>query len=202
MIKNISHLTDNFFNQISNFVSIVDSFELFRYLRDFDLLKKRLLETKKQSYSREEYYLISHYDTDYYLPNCPYGLGIFNLVKTFREVDISTGRIIFVTNHPNQINEFKHLIPNNFHNFELPVVIDDCISAFKLSNIDNIPFDDIDFDIDAGLIEFHALAMMNRLRLHRSAIANHIQDNKLTDKIALSYSLHSRSIIDRNPNES
>ena len=192
-MTNNCYITDNFFNLLLSFVHIVDNFNLEDYDQNFDMLKTRLLNTKKQAYNNNEYYLICHGDTDYYLPKCPYGLSIFNLVRTFEEVDISTGRIIFVTNHQNIIKEFECLIPDDLKPFELPIVIDDCISIFNVFKIKSIPFNTINDSIDVKKIEYHALAMMRASRIHRHALANFIQDKKLTDRIALSYSNNNES---------
>ena len=178
-------LTDNFINTVKSKVNIIDIIDLFLYDQDFDSLKDRISKTKKESFDPNDFYLISHYDPEYYLPHCPYGLTTFNLVRTFQELDISLSRLIIVTNCTGHLNQFKYLIPIELHKFELPIVIDDCLTAFSSNFLDNFNYTNL--DINAKKIKVNAISMMRVPRLHRNALYNHIVKENLLHKIAISY---------------
>ena len=150
--------------------------------RDFDLLKKQLLETKKPIFQPNDFYLAEDNHGHYYLPHCNYSLTTFNLIRTFQEVDISLNRCIIFTNQPGYLDGVKLLVPDPN---ELPIVFDDCWSAFENHHLDSPAWQNI--DIDAHAIERHALTMLGVPRLHRNALYNHIQKNNYFDKIATSY---------------
>ena len=78
--------------------NILDKFALPTIDHDFQAVADRLLQTKKEVFAPDDRYLISHFDTDYYLPSCPYGLSMFNLVRTFLHNDISLSMLILITN--------------------------------------------------------------------------------------------------------
>jgi len=184
-MKTFSRLSDNARIFFSNKFNILSETDLLEVNDNFDILKQRLLNTKKNTFLPNDKHIIIHYDTDYYLPECPYGLTIFNLIKTFIDVDISLNTIIFITNHKDIIKEFKTLVPESKWDYNLPIIIDDCISCFTHASISaykskNIP-------INAKKINKHAVCMMGVQRIHRNILFNHITDKNLFNKIATSY---------------
>lgn len=167
---------------------IVDVINLYEYDSDFNDLKHRLLSTKKESYSANEFYVVYHADTDYYLPECPYGLSMFNLWKTFKELDISTGRVIFLSNHCGIKKEIEILL-NIFKskNHDMPIVFDNFNAAFHFGMPDAYSKEYEDKKINIERIEHHGICMIGKPRVHRNAIFNHLKKNHLLDKIKTSY---------------
>jgi len=178
-------LNKNFINTLNENIDIVDIFNVKTFDQDFNLLRDKLIQTRKQAYKPKDFYVIKHFDPQYYLPHCGYSLTTFNLVRTFQEVDISMGRTIIFTNNPGYIDEFKLLIPDALHQYDLPIVFDDCIAAFSNNCLENPKWDDI--SINSDKIEKHGLSMMGSSRVHRNALYNHIKKHNYFDMIATSY---------------
>lgn len=178
----------SFQNLLEQHVNIVSTIDILKIDYDFDLLKKQLIATKKSQYDIKDFYLVSHFDLEYFMPGSNYSLTAFNLIRTFQEVDISTGRILLVTNCFGYLESFKSLIPNELHEFELPLVIDDCISA---SPANYATFEQcsslVDLPLDQQTVEYPALCLMGRSRVHRNAIFNCLNDDNLLSKVVTSY---------------
>ncbi len=164
---------------------ILDEFDLVSIDHDFDILKRRLIVTRKEKYNSDEKYLIIHHDTDYYMPHCPYGLSIFNLIKTFTELDISLGTIIFLTSHTGISREFKILIPESEWGYNFPKIIDDKMTWFKYASNGIKAAEPKIATIDD--ITKHAVCLMGASRVHRNVLYNHITKKKLLSKIAVAY---------------
>ena len=175
-------MNKNFINTLREYINIVDILNVYQVDQDFDLLKDKLIQTKKEVYAPKDFYVIKHYDPQYYLPHCKYSLTTFNLVQTFQEIDISLGQAIIVTNNPGYLDEFKLLIPDRLHQYGLPIVFDDCISAFYNNHLDTPTWNNI--GINSDKIEKHALTMMGSGRVHRNALYNHIKKHNYFDMIA------------------
>ena len=175
-------LNKNFISTLREYINIVDIIKLDKFQHNFDLLKDRLIETRKEVYSPKDFYVIKHSNGQYYLPHCKYSLTTFNLVQTFQEIDISLGRVIIVTNDPGYLDEFKLLIPDRLHQYDLPIVFDDCMSAFYNHHLDNPKWNNIAINNDK--IEKHCLTMMGFGRVHRNALYNHIKNNNYFNQIA------------------
>ena len=175
-------LTKNFINTLREYINIVDILRLHQFNQNFNLLKDQLIQTKKEVYAPKDFYVIHYYDSQYYLPHCKYSLTTFNLVQTFQEIDISLGRAIIVINNPGYLDEFKLLIPDELHQYNLPIVFDDCIWAFDNNHLDNPKWNNI--GINSDKIEKHALTMMGSGRVHRNALYNHIKKHNYFDMIA------------------
>ena len=184
MIK--SRLSTKLRKLLNNKFNIIEEIDLINTDFDFSILKNILLKTKKDHYTNIDKYIIIHYDTDYYLPHCPYGLTIFNLVKTFTEVDISLDNIIFVTSYPGIKKEFELLVPEYEQPYNLPIIIDNCITCFndELHAIRNaLPNNVVKIDT----IEKRAVCMLGQSRAHRHILYNFIKKHNLFDKIATSF---------------
>ena len=175
-------MNKNFINTLREYINIVDILDVYEFDQNFDLLKDRLIQTKKDVYAPKDFYVIKHYDPQYYLPLCKYGLTTFNLVRTFQEIDISLDRVIIFTNNPGYLDEFKLLIPDVLHQYGLPIVFDDCISAFNNNHLDTPTWKNI--DINSNKIEKHALTMIGSSRVHRNALYNHIKNHNYFNLIA------------------
>jgi len=181
----MANVTKNFLSEISKHVNILANISLILIDDDFEKLRSILLRTKKETFQHNDYYVICHGDTDFYLPGSPYGLSIFNLVRTFQEVDISLGRVIFVTDHLGIEEEFKFLIPQKLHQFDLPLIIDNCMSASSDLMLDNFCYPDI--NVNPAKIKKHALCMMGAKRIHRNGLFHFLKNNNLLEKIVTSY---------------
>jgi hypothetical protein len=180
-----TRFTKNFINTIQQQVNVVGSFDLLKYDQDFDSVKEYLQANRKDQFGAKDFFLVSHYDPEYYLPKCPYGLTTFNLVRTFQEVDISLSRLIIGSNRTGYLEEFKQLIPKELHQWELPIVFDQCLSAFNNNSLDNFKFSDI--AVNSNKIKTNMLSMMRCQRLHRNTLYNFIKDNNLFNSIAIAY---------------
>jgi len=175
-------LNKNFISTLREYINIVDIFDICDFDQNFNFLKNKLIQTKKEVYAPKDFYVIKHYDPQYYLPHSKYGLTTFNLVQTFQEIDISLGRAIIVTNNPGYLDEFKLLIPDRLHQYDLPIVFDNCISVFNNNHLDNPKWNNIAINNDK--IEKHCLTMMGFGRVHRNALYNHIKNNNYFNQIA------------------
>ena len=184
-------MNKNFINTLREYINIIDIIDILHFDQDFDKLMDQLLKTKKEVYAPKDFYVIKHYDPQYYLPHCKYSLTTFNLVQTFQEIDISLGRTIIVTNNPGYLDEFKLLIPDRLHQYDLPIVFDNCISAFDNNHLDNPKWNNIAINNDK--IEKHALTMMGSGRVHRNTLYNHIKKHNYFDKIATANRVNNES---------
>jgi hypothetical protein len=180
-MTNISPLL---YQKLATKFTILDSIRLFRYFHDWEAFAKRIKQTHKEVYAHRERYLIDHSDTDYYLPKCPYGLNMFNLVRTCLYEDIPMNTLIIITNHIGLQKELELLIPEHMHKHNFPTIIDKCITAFKNVRTGlNLPI--ADYSVDE--IIKHGVSMMGVPRVHRNLIFNLMKKNNLLDDYAVSY---------------
>ena len=188
MNLNFLDLTESILSTIKSTINIVDVISLLDFDSDFESLKKRLSDNKKHHYTNSDYYVIVHVDTDYYLPKCPYGFSIFNLYKTFKEIDVDIRKIIFLTNHSGIRKEFEILSEVMYGSKNItPEIIDNTITPFAhgCASLYSKEYEDKKINIER--IEHHGICMMGKPRVHRNAIFNHLKKNHLLDKIKTSY---------------
>lgn len=178
-----TRLSDNLRELIKNSYTIIDEIDITSVDNNFKLLSDRLASTKKLKYNDDEKYVIVHYDTDYYLPHARYGLSMYNLTKTFMELDISLSNVIFVTNHKGIKKEFKLLMPDN--NYDMPIIIDDCLSCFATHSVLINTMQDIPNNFDK--ISKHAICMIGNKRVHRNIVYNALTASNLLNKVVTSY---------------
>lgn len=190
----------NFIKIVKQYVNILDILSVPTFDQDFDVLRNRLLKTKKQEYNHRDYYVIEHYDPQYYLPHCPYSLTTFNLVRTFQEVDISLGRTMIFTNNLGYINEFKVLIPEDLHQFGLPVMFDKYLANMPFNHIKSQDCKDYqDIPINNTKIEKNCLTMIGKDRVHRNVLYTHIKTNDYLNQIATVYNGGDRTPFYKGP---
>jgi hypothetical protein len=152
--------------------------------RDFDLdpelLIRMLRPYQNQHFGVNEKILLVHMDTDYYDPLLPCGLIPINVVRIFKQLDISFSKLLFVTNHFGISREFDQLLSDQHPN-DRPILIETLLSRTLLpnlcKNLDTISFDQI---------EKSAVCMMSTQRSHRLAFYNFLINNNLSDKVAIS----------------
>jgi len=177
-------ISSAFIEALSTKFNILDVLDVTEFDSNFNILVNRLLKTKKEHFAPKDRYLIGHVDTDYYLPDCPYGLSTFNLVRTFLHNDIPLNTLIFLTNHPGIKKEFELLIPKKMHKHNFPTIIDNCITVPKTVrlglNQEETNFNDLD-------IVKHGVSMIGEPRIHRNMLYNQLNEKNLLDVYAVSY---------------
>jgi len=164
--------------------NILGEFDLINYDSDFNLLRTHIANCRKQIFSSTDKIIIVHKDTDYYMPNSSYGLTVYNLYKTFLELDISLSTMIIVTNHKGIESDFKNLIPFHEQKYNFPIIIDNYISAFRESERLTHRLSDINFTTN---ISHHAISMMGVKRIHRNILFNEFKKNNLLNEIICAY---------------
>ena len=179
-----SRLSSNFRYVLNKKFNILGEFDIVNYDHDFNLLQSRLLIFSSHTFSHADKFIIVHYDTDYYMPNSNYGLSIYNLYKTFLELDISLSTMIIVTNHKGIESDFKNLIPFHEQKYNFPIIIDNYISAFRESERLTHRLSDINFTTN---ISHHAICMMGAKRIHRNILFNEFKKNNLLNEIICAY---------------
>ena len=155
---------------------------IYRDSNDYDTLKSKLLHTRKDCFSKKDFYIVNYGDTDYYLPNSLYGILLYNFIKTLQEVDISLNRMIIITNQPNLLDQIKKIIPKDKHTWELPIILD--LISIQGNNTLYTTYEDIPINTN---VKRHAISMMGIPRVHRTALYNFIDKNNLKEKIAVSF---------------
>lgn len=177
-------LSKTFISLLEKKFNIVALLDIDLIDHDWDILKDIFEKTKKDVYNKNDRYVIVHTDTDYYLPECPYGLSIFNLVRTFLHNDVPLNTLLFITDHKGIKKEFEILIPKDMHEHNFPTIIDDCLLGFKCVRLGrSVP----DIEYSATQIVKHGISMIGVPRIHRNMIFNELKTKKLLEKYAISY---------------
>ena len=179
-----SRLSSNFRYVLNKKFNILGEFDIVNYDHDFNLLQSRLLIFSSHTFSHADKFIIVHYDTDYYMPNSNYGLSIYNLYKTFLELDISLSTMIIVTNHKGIESDFKNLIPLHEQQYNFPIIIDTLISTSNWYEELRPTLKDIEFNAN---ISHNAICMMGAKRIHRNILFNVFKKNNLLNKIICTY---------------
>ena len=177
-------ISRGFISALSSKYNILDIIELPEVDSDFTQLATRLEKTKKTRFDSKDRYVIGHLDTDYYLPDCPYGLGMFNLVRTFLHLDIPLNTLILFTNHIGIKREFEILIPKEMHEHNFPTIIDDCI---MVANMVRLGLNQEEGDINTSAIVNHGIAMLGAPRTHRTMLYTQMVEKNLLNTYAVSY---------------
>ena len=162
-------ISSGFLDALSAKFNLLDIIELPDVDSDFELLATRLTKTKKTHFNSKDRYLIGHLDTDYYLPHCPYGLSMFNLVRTFLHNDISLNLLILITNHKNIKKEFEILIPAEMQEHNFPTIIDNCLTV---NNTVRLGLNQPECNVDESSIVKHGVSMIGVNRIHRNILYN------------------------------
>jgi coenzyme F420-reducing hydrogenase gamma subunit len=177
-------ISRGFIDALSSKFNLLDIIELPEVDSDFELLATRLAKTKKTHFNSKDRYLIGHLDTDYYLPSCPYGLSMFNLVRTFLHNDISLNLLILITNHKNIKKEFEILIPTEMQEHNFPTIIDNCLTV---NNTVRLGLNQQECNVDESSIVKHGVSMIGVNRIHRNMLYNMLVERNLLDAYAVSY---------------
>ena len=177
-------ISSAFIEALSTKFNILDVLDVTEFDSNFNILVNRLLKTKKEHFAPKDRYLIGHVDTDYYLPDCPYGLSTFNLVRTFLHNDIPLNTLIFLTNHPGIKKEFELLIPKEMHKHNFPTIIDD---GLTICNTVRLGLNQQECSVDVSSIVKHGVSMFGVNRIHRNMLYNMLVERNLLDAYAVSY---------------
>ena len=151
---------------------------------NWDILKDILVQTRKEIYQPNDRYVIVHSDTDYYLPECPYGLSIFNLVRTFLHNDIPLNTLLLITDHKGIRKEFELLIPDEMHEHNFPTIVDDCLTALVNTRI-GMNQEETHFK-ESDIVK-HGVSMIGIPRIHRNMLYNQLREQNLLDTYAVAY---------------
>jgi len=180
-MSNISPLLEK---QLATKFTLLDNISLLDYYQDWEAFAKRVRQTHKEVYDYKDRYLIDHSDTDYYLPECPYGLIAFNLVRTCLYEDIPMNTLIIVTKWKGLHKEFELLIPEHMHKHNFPTIIDQCFTGFKNSRLGlNQP----KVENNVSDITKHGVSMMGVPRIHRNILFRLMKEHNMLDDYAVSY---------------
>ena len=169
-------ITSEYLAVLNNKYKIIDHVNLLSVDFDFALLEKFLNKTKKSYYQANERYIIEHFDTDYYLPEFPYGLTLYNLFIAFKKLDIPLFTMLIITNSFGIEHEINALAPDCN---DRPTVITTFISHLHYTN------EYCNVDVDAKEITVPGICMMSRSRVHRHALYNFFERESLLDFLAV-----------------
>ena len=184
-INTKTRLSPNARDMLNDTFNILGEYDLICTDHDFNILKDSLETTHKSMYEPNDKYIVVHYDTEYYLPRSTYGLTIFNLIKTFEELDIPLHTMIFITNHSGISREFKELIPKEEIEYNFPTIIDNYLTCFVVES--TVASESISVPLNIDKVIKPAMCMMGCKRIHRNIIFNMIKDEGLLGSIATSY---------------
>lgn len=145
---------------------IIDHFSFLNFDYQFEWLRNRLSQCKKEQYDHREKIIIEHLDTDYYFKECTVGVNLRNFFEMVNGLDISPSLFVFYTNHFGLKKEIDILCENYYEN-DKPFIIESFIGEL---HYDSNKIDDIFYDFNE--IKYNGLCMMNEKRSHRSALYN------------------------------
>lgn len=182
MLTNQSKLmTINYQTAIYARYNVLDhcKFQQFDSDSSWVLLENHLKNIKKNIYDPSDRYVIEHQDTDYYLADeFLYGIGLYNLINVFKNLDIPLFTLLLYTNHFGISKEIDKLAtdPN-----DRPTVIETFITKTHYTN------DYCDLEIDSSCIEFPAICLMGGSnRVHRIAMFRFLEQQQLLDIVPTS----------------
>lgn len=170
-------MTQAYRKAIGKKYSIMAHIEFKNFDADFKVLEKQLLLIKKDSFANNERIIIEHQDTDFYLPEFSYGLGLYNVFTAFKKIDIPLFTMLLFTNHFGIAQEVNRLAPDPN---DRPTVIESFITFKHYSN----NYQPIDLDVDQ--INMPGLCMLGASRVHRHAMYNFLRDENLLPVVATS----------------
>tara|TARA_B100001057_G_scaffold207381_1_gene208079 strand:- start:1513 stop:2088 length:576 start_codon:yes stop_codon:yes gene_type:complete len=179
-----SDLSEVFVKAIQKKFNIIALLDINYMDHDWDILKDILVATRKSVYEPKDRYVIVHTDTDYYLPGCPYGFSIFNLVRTFLHNNIPLYTMLLVTDHKGIKKEFKILIPKEMHEHNFPTIVDDCLTSIVNTRIG---MNQEETHFKESEIVKHGVSMMGVPRVHRNMLYNQLREKNLLDAYAVAY---------------
>lgn len=171
----VFELSPKYQKAIYNKYTIIDHIHLLDVDHNFGILETQLAKTKKDYYHPTDRYIIEHFDTDYYLPDFPYGLSLYNLFTVFKRLDIPLFTMLLATNSFGIEQEVVALSPDPT---DQPTVVCTFVNHAEHYR---------DVTISADEITVPGLCMMAGVRrVHRNAMYRFLERESLLDLIAVS----------------
>jgi hypothetical protein len=146
---------------------ILGTYELY-YFPNLHVLHQLLKQSRKEVYSVEEKYLISHLETEYFVGDL--GLTIHNFHQMILSLDIDPCRFVIYTNHRGSIPQWHSYCPdpnNRYHVIESPV------------NTRTWRWPQDSSFIPGHNIEYKFTTMMGQARIHRELLAKFLLQQDL-----------------------
>lgn len=172
-------MTANYRTAIYARYNVLDHCKFQQFDSNWLWLENRLKNIKKNIHDPLDRYVIEHQDTDYYLADeFLYGIGLYNLINIFKNLDIPLFTLLLYTNHFGISREINKLAtdPN-----DRPTVIETFITNTHYTN------DYCDLKIDSYCIEFPAICLMGGTkRVHRIAMFRFLEQQQLLDIVPTS----------------
>ena len=157
---------------LQNRFNILHRFNLVSADRDWHNIRRDLAAVRKDSFHAHDKILVSHFDTDFYVPGFDVGIQIRNFATVITQLDISPSVFVFYTNHFGLACEFDRVFADTHAAQDRPLVIESFLSNIQY------PFDEPlrlpDFEHDH--IEHTAYCMMHLTRSHRCAVYRLLDD--------------------------
>ena len=173
-------LTDWCYQTLEKKFNVIKYLNCMKMDRNWPQFQSMVLDTRLEVYQPDDRYIIEHYDTDYYLPHCPYGLSMYNLIKTFMYCDIPLWTMLIITN-VDIPSEMQYIVPDDVNN--QPQVLQglNYITTMHKGTAD------ISVDLNIDHVDTHAVTMLGKARTHRNIIFQHLQQNQLLNNVMTSY---------------
>lgn len=145
---------------------------------EFMQVEKLLMSMKIDYFLPNDRIVIEYFETDYYLPEFPYGFTLYNLFTAFKKIDLPLFTMLLVTNSFGIEEEVNRLLVDKN---DRPTVISTFLSTRHYAN------NYADVSIDADEITTPGISMLGYNRVHRNLLYNFIDKNNLLDLIAVSF---------------
>ena len=176
-----SFLTKKYYNKLASVYNILDTIEFKEFDRNFDALRTRLGQIKREQYDVNDKVVIAHFDTDYYDDKmlC-FGLNLYNVITLITELDIPYFVFVFVTNHFGLQQEIDLILKD--HPIEdRPKIIETFIirNHYNSTIVEDLP-------VNTQEIKYAGLSMMGKPRSHRFSLYNYLIEHELSDNVQVS----------------
>jgi len=163
---------------INSKYNVVGQIYLPDYDRDFTKIDQLLSSIKIDQFLPNDRIVIEHFETDYYLPEFPYGFTLYNLFTAFKKLDIPLFTMLLVTNSFGIEKEVNQLVTDLN---DCPTIVSTFLSTrHYIDSYTNI-------SIEAEEITIPGISMLGYARTHRNALFNFINKNNLLNLIATSF---------------
>ena len=172
-------MTDQFQHAIYRKYNILDHFEFKEFDADWLNFESHLRSIRKDVYEHNDRYIIEHQDTDYYIEQTfPYGIGLYNLINMFKNLDIPLHTMLLFTNHFGISAEINRLAPDVN---DRPTVIETFITNTHYSS------NYIEPEINSDAIEYPAICLIGGTRrVHRFALFRFFEQHHLLNTVPTS----------------
>jgi len=174
-------LTKKYYDKLSSVYNILDTIEFKEFDYNFDVLKDRLIQIKREQYNVNDRIIIEHFDTDYYDEKIlRFGLNLYNVITLITELDIPCFVFVFATNYFGLQQEIDRILKD--HPIEdRPKIIETFITKnhYNSDLVEDLP-------VNTQEIKYAGLSMMGVSRSHRYSLYNYLNTNNLLDNVKVS----------------